>query len=77
MSINKKENVELYNNLMELNPSGIKSNIETLIITPLAKDNDEAIILLIFLYLNNISMLPIIVDIPAILVNKKEYIISL
>ena len=55
--------------------SGIKSVIDTHIITPLAKARDEQIILLLFLNFMNIGIVPIKVDNPAIEVSKKAIFI--
>ena len=51
--------------------SGIKSNIDTLIITPDAKAN-EYLVNLSMLHLMNIKSAPIIVERPAIVVNVKD-----
>jgi len=55
--------------------SGIKSNSDTLIMTPEAKAR-EYLVSLSILHLININMVPIIVDRPAIKVNVKGNIIS-
>ena len=54
---------------------GIKSVIDTIVITPEAKAKDAHINLFIFLNFIKISIVPIIVENPAIKVNKKDIVI--
>ena len=51
--------------------SGIKSNIDTVNITPAANDKAVLITLSSFLKFININIVPIIVESPAIIVSKK------
>ena len=55
--------------------SGIKSVIETTNITPDAKARLEQINLFIFFTFKKIKIVPIIVEKPAIKVNKKDIVI--
>ena len=55
--------------------SGIKSVIETVIITPAAKASDDKIILSVFFFLLKITSVPIIVERPAIIVKRKAKLV--
>ena len=57
--------------------SGIKSVIDTVIITPAAKDRALKIILSGFFFFININNDPIIVERPAIKVRRKEKVVLL
>lgn len=57
--------------LNKLIDSGIRSVIDTQIITPAAKDKEDKTILLVSFFLIKIKMVPSIVDKPANTVSKK------
>ena len=57
--------------LNKLIDSGIRSVIDTQIITPAAKDKEDKTILLVSFFLIKIKIVPSIVDKPANTVSKK------
>ena len=63
----------LNDELIYFNDSGIKSNMDTDNITPLAKEHAEAINLFSFLIFINIGIVPNIVDNPARVVKINGY----